>query len=354
MPFERPHIAQIKARIEADVQGRLVAGDPRLRRDLVRILGQMETGVAHGLHGRLAWLAENLLPNTSDPDMLAAWATIYGVPRLGATTARGPVMIYGMDELTLPSGKLMQDSDGIQYQLDAGVTLSQFVATGDVTAVEPGAAGNADSGQTLTLLDPEPGVNSQIVVKAPGLTGGAEFESVEAWRARLLQRIQRPPQGGSIADYESWARAAHPSITDVWPRDATPSAGYVTIYCMAYGSTETGAPDPTVIQAVEDYIQQERPVQARFYVLAPLLKSIDMTIAVNPDTEAVRTAVQESLKDLFQREAAPGETIPLSHVTEAISLATGEYDHTINLQQSDLATTSGEILVLGDITWLAL
>jgi len=355
MPFERPHIAQIKARIEADVDGRLVAGDPRLRRDLIRVLSQMEAGVAHGLYGDLQWLAENLLPNTRDPNILQAWAEIYGVPRLGATRAEGPIAILGNPGFTLAAGDVVfQYSDGRRYELLDDVSAAGPYAEGRVRAVDGGAAGNLSDGETITLLDPLPGIQSEVFVIAPGISGGADIESTTAWSARLLQRIQQPPQGGSLSDYERWAREAHPAITNVWPKGATPIAGFVTVYCMAYGSTPTGEPEPTVIDAVKANIEAKRPVQGRYYVLAPSLKEVDPIISLNPNTPAVQAAVEASLRDLFEREAAPGTAIPLSHVGEAISLAPGEQDHMTNLTPVDLQPGAGQLLVLGDITWVPL
>jgi len=351
MPFERPHIAQIKARIEADVDGRLIAGDPRLRRDLIRILGQMEAGVAHGLYGNLEWLAKNLLPNTKDPDILKIWADHYGVPRLGATRAEGPVGIIGTAGFTLLAGEVVQSADGKQYELLEEVTGLGPYAEGTVRALEGGADGNLADGETLTLLDPQPGIQSELVVVAPGLSGGADIETINAWSERLVDRVQNPPQGGSASDYRRWARDAHPAVTHAWTAPTTPGPGQVTVYIMTYGNTEDGLPSATVLDAVEAYIAERAPVTANFFINAPGTKVVPITVLLNPNTTEVQNAVRSEIEDLFQREAEPGGAIPLSHLNEAISLAPGEYDHTVDVDQADLTPGAGEILILGDLTW---
>ena len=354
MPFERPHIAQIKARIEADVDGRLIAGDPRLRRDLIRVLGQMEAGVAHGLYGGLEWLAKNLLPNTQDPEILKVWADHYGVDRLGATRAEGPVGVIGNAGSTLTTGKLMQSPAGNQYELLADVTTVGFYAEGAVRALQPGADGNLADGETLTLLDPEPGIQSELVVVAPGITGGADIETISAWSERLIERVQNPPEGGSAADYRRWARAAHPAVTHAWVAPTTPGPGQVTVYIMTYGNTADGLPSPAVLSAVDAYIGERAPVTASYFVNAPGSKEVPMTVLLNPNTAEVQAAAHSEIEDLFQREAAPDQAIPLSHLNEAISLTPGEYDHAVDVTQGDLTPGAGEILILGDITWGAL
>ena len=50
MPFERPSLQELIARIQADMDSRL-DGQPWLRRRLLAILARMEGGVAHGLYG---------------------------------------------------------------------------------------------------------------------------------------------------------------------------------------------------------------------------------------------------------------------------------------------------------------
>ncbi|CUR45497.1 Phage FluMu protein gp47 [Alloalcanivorax xenomutans] len=352
MPFERPHIAQLKARIEADVDGRLIAGDPRLRRDLIKILGQMEAGVAHGLYGGLDWLAKNLLPNTQDPDILKIWADHYHVDRLGASNAIGEIGITGNAGFTIPAGKVYQHASGAQYELRADVSAVGTYATGEVIALTAGAESNLESGETLNLIDPEPGVQSQAVVIAPGITGGADIQPTSFWSDRLAQRLANPPQGGAVSDYEAWSLAAHPAVTNAWAHAATPLPGFVTVYLMTYGNTPTGLPSAVVLDAVKAYVEERRPATANdIYILAPETKTVDMTIELQPNTVDVQTAVRNEVDDLFRREAAPGQAIPLSHLTEAISLSEGETDHRVSVTQADLTPTPSEILVLGEITW---
>ena len=57
------------------------------------------------------------------------------------------------------------------------------------------------------------------------MTGGTDTETDEQLRARILQRIQNPPMGGSAADYVAWALAV-PGVTRAW---AAPEQGIGTI-----------------------------------------------------------------------------------------------------------------------------
>ena len=89
-------------------------------------------------------------------------------------------------------------------------------------------------------------------------------------------------------------------------------------------------------------------------------------IKLKPDTPENRQAVAASLSALLMRTATPvkyesdgyvtqpvaGVTLPRTHIAEAISTAPGEYDHVLQEPATDVLCNVGELLELGEITWL--
>lgn len=352
MSFQRPSIQQILSRIQADIESRLPGSNPRLRHNLLDILARMQTGVAHGIYGELEWLAKNLLPDTSDPEILARWADIVGVPQLAATVATGNVTVTGSNGSVVPSGALFVGSNGADYVLSADVTIAGSAGVGIVDAAAAGAAGNLSTGSSLILQSPIAGVSSTAIVASPGLAAGADIETVDAWRERLLARLRMPPQGGAFGDYILWARAAHAAVTDVWVFPAASGPGTVTVLFMTYGTTANGIPSPAVIADVEAYIDVLRPVTAAVTVAAPTAQALDITISnLTPNTQAVRDAVVLEINNLLIR-SAPGVNMPLSVINEVISRAIGETDHVLDAPASNVVVPAGAILVPGTFTWL--
>lgn len=100
------------------------------------------------------------------------------------------------------------------------------------------------------------------------------------------------------------------------------------------------------------YIEPLRPVTAELHVLAPTQVPVSYRLRITPDTSAVRAAVEAQLRDLHNREAGLGETLLLSHITEAISSATGETDHKLSAPVTDVAAASNQLLTFGGCTWL--
>ena len=208
------------------------------------------------------------------------------------------------------------------------------------------------------------GVQRLAATRAAGTVwraeSGAEYETASevtiadggALRLRLLFRIQSPPRAGTADDYVMWARAAHPDVTRAWATPLASGLGTVTVHFMTDAATGDGVPTTTVVDAVQDDIDARRPVTAAVTVSAPTAVALDVTIgSLVPDTAAVRAAIQGEIKDLILRESAPGATILISHIREAISAAADETDHVLTSPTADVDHAAAEIAVEGTFTW---
>lgn len=349
MPFQRPTLAQIQARVEADLAGRLGLG-ALLRRGMLYVLARVLAGASHEQHGHLAWLGRALFPDTAEAAELDRWASIWGVARKAATLAGGTVTFTGADASVIPAGTRLRRADGVELETQAEGTISGDDVSVEVLAVDPGVAGNTAAGLLLQLVVPIAGVDDEATVDAPGLAGGADTETDTALRARLLQRIQFPPQGGATSDYVGWA-LEQPGVTRAWCIPSYWGAGTVGLTFTTDDAPGGPIPTPGDVALLQAYADELRPVTAQLFVFAPVELTLDPVLSVTPDTAAMRAAVEASLEDLLRREAAPGSTLYLSHIREAISTTPGEVDHEVVEPAEDVTTTTGQLLRLGTITW---
>lgn len=343
----------IRDRVWADISARLDSETPPLAVGLLNILSWIIAGVAFSIYSTIAWTARKSLPDSDDPEVVAGWGSAFEIPRLDPVAAAGGVSFTGTNGSIAAAGSILVAESGQQYTLDADVEIAAGVGSGNVTAIDAGAAGNVAAGQQLTLLVPIAGIGASVTVGVDGIAGGADQESIAAWDARILERLRAPPQGGSEADYIFWARSAHPSVTNVWVSDNGYGTGTVVVRFMTYGATSNGIPAPQVVDAVFDYIDARRQVgMAALFVVAPEPVAVDLTLDnVTPDTLAVRSAIEAEINALIVREATPGGTIPLTHFDEAASLAEGEEDHHFVAGTTIPVCAPGQILVPGTITW---
>jgi uncharacterized phage protein gp47/JayE len=355
MSFQRPTLQEQIDRAMSDIESRLPGAQPRLRDTVLGVLARLRAESAHDLHGHLDWNARQILPDTADADSIdrqAEWRA--GLTRLAAVAATGSVSFTGTNGAVIPAGTQLQAASGEIYTTDAEATIAAGTATAATTAEVAGAAGNQAAGVALPLLSPIAGVNSQATVAAAGLTGGADAETDERLLSRLRDALRTPAQGGSRANYATWALAAHPDVTNAWVQENAMGAGTVTVRVMTYGATANGIPTQTVLDAVFAYIDARRTAGMKgLYVVAPIADALNFTISgLNPSTQAVRDAIEAELKDLLAREAEPAGTIYLSHIREAISIAADEFNHALTAPAADVVSAAGHISVMGVITWV--
>lgn len=350
MAFERPTLAQLIERTNADLASRMKGRAAVLRRSVLGVLSRVLAGISHQLHGHLDYNARQILPDTADDEHLARWASIWKVPRTGATFAAGGVTVAGLSGSVVPQGAVWQRDDGVEYVTDADATLVDGQASVSLTAIEAGAEGNVEAGITLSLLSPIAGVDSTAPVVAGGIAGGADQEPLERWRDRLMQRIQNPPQGGTLADYEQWALEV-PEVTRAWPYRHWMGAGTVGV-AIVCDDLAPIIPDAAKVQEAKEHIDDKRPVTAEVFLFAPTAAPVDFVFSsLTPNKQAVRDAVAAELADMIKREARPGGMIKISHIREAISIAAGEEDYVLDSPSADIVHGAGVMPTMGAITW---
>lgn len=352
MPFERPTLSALIEQGAADFEGRLPGTDGRLRRSNINVFSRVIAGLLHGLYGYLSWIADQILPDTCDEDVLLRHASIWlEKPRKEASYAVGSASITGTTGRVLEAGTLLQRADGVTYFATADATIAGGAGTVALMAVEPGAAGNASAGTGLSLVSPVAGINAKASVSGDGIVGGSDDETIAALRDRVLARIRRAPHGGAQHDYVTWAREV-PGVTRAWCYPHEMGVGSITVRVMRDGDADP-FPAPAALDIVRDYIDTKRPVtRKQIYVVAPVAEPIDFIFSsLTPNTAAVRAAVAAELCDLIAREAEPGGSILLSHLRAAISAAAGESNYVLASPAADVMFATGRMATLGQIAW---
>jgi uncharacterized phage protein gp47/JayE len=344
------------------MESELQNGAAYLKASFENATAVVQAGLAHTLHGHLAFIARQVVPSTSEEEYLIEWAEFFlgAGARRAATSAVFPIGVTGtVDATIIPAGTVWSRGDGVTFTNNSPATLVGFEATIEVTAVVPGVASNTLANTGLVLTNPIVGVNPNASVEGVGLQGGgADIESLESLRQRMITFVQDPPKGGALGDYITWALAVPTAaITRAWELPGVMGPGTMLVLCVQDVFDADGfyvgtvAPAAAIIEAVRVYIEARKPVTAILFVVAPILTSVNLTISLDPNTPDVQIQVQQYLEDMFLRESAPGQSIALSLINEAISLAPGEDDHTLTVPVVDPVAANSQLLVLGSITF---
>jgi uncharacterized phage protein gp47/JayE len=242
MPFERDTLPTLIDRGAAEFESRLPGVLARVRNSVIGVLNRVVAGAISTLQKYVEYLSNQWWPDVCDEAFLPNHGARWGVPRLAAAQATGNVQFAGVNGSAIPTGTLVQRTDGVQYTTTADGVIAVGFATVPVEAVLAGEAGNAVIGTAVSLAAPVPGINAAATA-AIALSGGADTEGVEAWRARILARISEPPQGGADFDYVQWALEV-PGVTRAWCSPQEQGPGTVVVRFVRDATTPTSFPTP--------------------------------------------------------------------------------------------------------------
>lgn len=358
MPFNVPTLEDLVKRTARAFRSNLKGSDAMLWPNNVAVSAKVIGGAVWEPFAFLEYISRQIFAATAEGRFLERHAYDYGMARLPATFAEGQVTLAGDAGVVVPSGLELERADGRVYVLtQSGAVDGLGAVTLRARALSAGRAGNCLPGAAMVLRAPLARVESDITVAATGIGGGADIESDESLRARVLFRKRMPPHGGAAHDYVAWAREIN-GVTRVYvdPVTATNGRTSVGVYFVMDGAYTDGIPQSADVARVAAYINAVRPAGAIVEVLPPVADPVAVTISgLSPDSVVVRDAIRAELADLFQRSRVATLTEPFalykSKLVEAISAATGEDHHTVTLPAGDVEAAPGTLLTLGTVTF---
>jgi uncharacterized phage protein gp47/JayE len=355
VPFTRPTLAELTARIRGDLRGRLEVDGSLVRRAMADVLGSVWAGAVHTSYGFLDWLARQLFGDTADRDELLRKAALYGIFPTAAEFATGNVTATGTNGSAILAGEILRLDAVTSYRVTTGQVIASGTATLPVTAILAGEASNLPEGATLTFESPVAGVTSTATVATGDIDGGVEEEGTEEVRDRYLLRLRQPPQGGADQDYEAAALAVA-GVTRAWVFPVELGLGTVVVRFVLDGEVDI-FPDAGEVAAVQAALDALRPVTAEITAAAPTELAVAFSIHLVPDNADTRAAVTAELVDLLGRVAEPGDgagsgTVLLSQIRTAIGVAAGVTDYTMTVPPADVVPGVGQLPTVGVITWI--
>ncbi|MFM0135105.1 baseplate J/gp47 family protein [Caballeronia grimmiae] len=357
MPFSRKTLSTLIAEVAADINSALQGADATLRFTVLKVIGKVQAGMSNMHMGYLDWIAKQSVPFTAEDEYLEGWAALKNVYRKPASAAQLRASFQGVPGTVLNAGTPVVRSDGATYTTAATATVD---GTGSlavtIVATVAGSAGNANAGTTAALGVSVPGLQSSGTITGT-VASGADIETNDTLRNRMLAAYQNTPQGGDVNDYVGWALAV-PGVTRAWVAPNGFGAGTVVVYTMwdvaeashngfpqgtngvsQHDAGPGGAPRGTVATGdqliVADTIISEQPVTALVYSCAPIPNNLTFTISgLTSATTATRAAISAAIADVFFRNGDPRSgTVNRSDIESAIASVSGTSGFVITLVQ---------------------
>jgi uncharacterized phage protein gp47/JayE len=203
----------------------------------------------------------------------------HGVFRREAVTASGSVVVTGTPGVSIPASTEVStpSTDTTPAQVFTTVEDAVIPSGGtveiDVSAVEPGAAGNVPLGAIQLLAEPLAGITG--LTNTGPTTGGLDIESDAEFLTRYLIKVRNPPAGGNIADYINWAFEV-PGVGAVSVVPVRDGPGTVAVAIL---DGDKQVPSLDLVKAVQDHIAPpwEHSTEAEAMTVGGSGTSIDAT-----------------------------------------------------------------------------
>jgi uncharacterized phage protein gp47/JayE len=234
----------------------------------------------------------------------------------------------------LESGtQLLGENNGVTYTLVGAVALDAPTVNGVVRAAfdqsggnGSGVIGNLQVGNVINFANPLANVARAATITAQTIEG-ADQEDSEVYRARVLERFKKRPQGGALVDYEHWGEGVT-GVQTIYPYTGA-VAGEVDIYVESSVDTD-GIPSAGLLLQVLDAVilddgglASRRPANAYPNVYAITRTGFDVKVTglTVDDPATAQADIQAAVLEFFL-ESEPyvsGVTLPprRDHLTQS-------------------------------------
>jgi phage-related baseplate assembly protein len=217
-----------------------------------------------------------------------------GVARLGAWAARATVRFTfdpaPASATLLPQGTVVEGGQvSFETVADATVSAGSTSVDVEVACTQSGVVGNGFvAGQINVLSTPLPGLSVASVQNTDTSADGADAETDEQFRERIVLAPEQFSNAGSAGAYRFYARSAHPEIIDV--AVVSPTPGVVDLYPLVASGLPSDAVKAAVLAACN--ADRVRPLTDQVNVLDPVVVEYTITAHLTLFTTADATLAQ--------------------------------------------------------------
>lgn len=235
------------------------------------------------LYDLLEYYKKQVFPNTAEGEYLDRHGAVRGIVRKSASPASGRVIFHCLggaaEDISIPAGTLLGSSQcDLVFHTLKDVVLKQGATYVEavVESSETGSRANLAAGLLNLLITPIVGITS---VENPNkLAGGAEEESEESYRSRVMEAFRQVSNGANLHYYEQFAK----NKSGVWFAKASFVSGSSNhIQLCVENATRTLS--DSIITELSEEMEEARELNVKLTVQRPVQKAVNlnMTVYVN-------------------------------------------------------------------------
>lgn len=285
MAFIIPTTQQIKDQSKANYEAELNQTAPPVDKSYLNVQAAIDALNITPLYKFAADAVIQNLALTATSESLDLLGREYGIIRKPSEAAILDISLPATNGTVIQaSNSFVGNSNGERYFPDSSVTAAADSADLTVTAENVGVAGNLNVSEEMTISTQVPGAETTATITAIVNTG-AEKETDDVYRIRILDEIRSQGGGGNTADYRRWAQEVA-GVTRAYPYSGNPTD-------LAENDGSSFPSQRTI------YIQADTSIDIDGIAPQSLLDEVRESITANPDTGVARQPLGLTDETLF-------------------------------------------------------
>ena len=304
------------------------------------------------LWAQVDWTRCQSFPQTASGETLDLHAAARGLTRTAAVAAKGTMRFLldaaRSDDVAIPVGTVCLNAAGLEFSTTEAAVIKAGTLSCEAKA-EARAAGSAGNvpAESVTFFSLAP-VGVARCLNPAAFVGGADIESDEALRGRVLASYASLPNGSNRAYYEAETlNTEGVGAVSVLPR----ARGVGTVDVVVASSA--GVPDDTVLSTVRTKLNAQREICVDVAVSAPKTVAVPVTAAIavadGQDFDTVAARVKNAVEQFFNGERL-GKDVLLARLGTLIFGVEGVANYTLTQPSADVSVAYNELPVAGTVT----
>lgn len=306
----------------------------------------------YSLYVQAEWVTRQAFPQTAEGTCLDYHAQLRGLERKPPVSAEGTVRFTAGEAAAaprdIPRGTVCMTTGLVRFETtkDAVLEAGQLEVDVPIRALVPGAAGNVSAWTIVSMAVAPMGISA--CANPQPCAGGADGETDDALRARVLESFKRLPNGANAAFYQQGA-LSFDQVAAAAVISRPRGVGSVDVV----PATLAGLPSQELLAELEDYFEKRREIAVDLQVRAPTTTTVNIAVQVEPQEGQNCAQVLERVKTVLQgwfNGKLLGQDILRARLGSLIYSCEGVENYTISAPAADVKINPDTLPMLGTLT----
>lgn len=297
-----PSAETIRARILADIEGAFNQQTPANPKSFNRMIAGALSGLFVLAYHAIMWVYAQIFPDRADWQSLILLGKLVRITPTPAVAALLTANVFGTDGESVLEGTRFIGPNGLVYQVSTGAQVIGGYAECQLKCLSAGEAGNLADGEELSIVTADVALTGKATVTGT-VTTGADAESLERFRSRVVARYKKRFTGGSPADYQLWGLET-PHFYWVSPYASLSRPGEIIVYGKVDNQPD-GIPTSAQLAELLQYLTYDPESGKRYrkpttdeIECRPISRyAFDVTIRIKNSTPALKANIENAVAE---------------------------------------------------------